>query len=759
MNSIPMSQEMTTVLKRCMTDCVEFQQNRVTKEHVLYRLLENNYIRDVLLAIGCDVPTMREQLLEYIQELALTERLMLGDLEPYFTSSVEKMFLTIQSQNEKRNKKEANCMDFLYTMIASPEPDCYASEILLKFAPSKELLKEFLVKNNEVRNNERVTAQVVQDCLSNLNDLAKKGKIDLVVGRENEIERVIQVLCRRKKNNPVLVGEPGVGKTAIAEGLALRIAKGEVPDVIKKSIVFSLDIGQILAGSKFRGDFEDRMKELLKFIKKTPNAILFIDEIHTIIGAGAVANGSLDAANILKPALAQGDFKCMGSTTYKEYSHVFERDAAFARRFQKIDVVEPSVAETVQILKGLQKSLEKHHNVTYTDDSIQAAAELAAKHINDRFLPDKAIDVLDEAGSAKKIKGEHAIDTAFIEKIVAKIARIPEKTVTAENKSKVRNLAAQLKSLIFGQDQAVDSVVSSIELASSGLRTGEKPIGNFLFCGPTGVGKTELSKQLAESMGIPFIRFDMSEYSEKHNISRLIGAPPGYVGYDQEGMLTGAVRKNPQCVILLDEIEKSHSDIWNVLLQVMDHGTLTDGNGRKADFTNCILIMTSNVGAQEMSKRSLGLNTQISQVNQKPLRAVEQTFSPEFRNRLDEIVFFNGLTRENIAFVLQKNLKELSSQLEQKKVTLTVDSSAKEWLIENGYNPSMGARPMARLIQDKVKRILAPEMLHGKLEGGGHVRVFIQDGSLAFDYGSQPEDKPKKRVRKVVKPENESLAV
>jgi ATP-dependent Clp protease ATP-binding subunit ClpA len=755
-NQIPMSDEMNDVVEQCSLDCIEAQVGEITKEHILYRLLENQRIMDIIMGLGLDLQKIHLNLSNQIRSIPQSVLSYEDQLVPPFSGRMLRMLNIVYQQNEKANKKEATCVDFLNAFINYPETECFAYQILYQSGLRKDVLHSFLVNQR----NERIEKSLAtKDTIVNLNELARKGKIDEVIGRVNEIERVIQVLSRRKKNNPILVGEPGVGKTAIAEGLALRIVKGEVPDVIKNAVVLSLDLGLLIAGTKFRGDFEEKMNQMLRGLKKIPNAILFIDEIHTIIGAGAVGQGALDAANILKPLLARGEIKCMGSTTYSEYRNVFEKDAAMARRFQKIDVVESTIEETVQILKKLQPSLEIHHRVFYTADSLRAAAELSAKHINDRYLPDKAIDILDEAGAAKKIHGDgRKIDTAFIEKIVAKVARIPEKSVSKEKKNKIKDLANQLKSKIFGQDQAVDSVVSAIELASSGLRTGEKPIGSFLFCGPTGVGKTELCKQLSDKLGVPFIRFDMSEYSEEHTISRLIGAPPGYIGHENEGLLTGAARKNPHSLILMDEIEKSHPKIWNVLLQIMDHGTLTDSQGKKSDFKNCIIVMTSNVGAQDMNKRSLGLNAQES-MTAKPLKAVEQTFSPEFRNRLDEVVFFNGLTRENISFVLEKNIKELNSQLQPKGVSLEVDMTATEWLIENGYNPLMGARPMARLVQDKIKRILAPEMLHGKLEHGGKVKVSANNNALVFDYDSGVQNGLKRQRSKKIKEKNETAMV
>ena len=584
----------------------------------------------------------------------------------------------------------------------------------------------------------------------NLNERARAGKIDPLIGRKNELERMVQTLCRRRKSNPLLVGEAGVGKTALAEGLAARIVEQEVPEILQSSVVFALDMGALLAGAKFRGDFEQRLKKVLVSLEqlklKNQEPILLIDEIHTVIGAGAVSGGSMDAANLLKPFLAQGDLRCIGSTTYTEYRNVFEKDHALARRFQKIDVPEPSIAETIQILNGLKSRFEDHHDVEYSPEAIQAAVELSAKHITERFLPDKAIDIIDEAGAKhrlaraaieKTVVSTRVLDAAAIEEIVAQIARIPAKSVSISQKSRLKNLDRDLKYSIYGQDHAIDALVTAIRLARSGLRTGDKPVGSFLFCGPTGVGKTELTKQLAHCLGVPFLRFDMSEYSEKHTISRLIGAPPGYVGFDQAGLLTDAVLKNPHSVVLLDEIEKAHSDIWNILLQVMDHGTLTDNNGRKADFRNAIIIMTSNVGSRDMERRSLGLGsaellghsgkTQAGQgtgVGAK--KAVEQAFSPEFRNRLDGTVYFNTLDPIAVGQVVGKQLLELESQLLAKGVEMDVTPDVRQWLAQNGYDRHMGARPMARLIQDHIKKPLAEEILFGVLQEGGRVSVVLE---------------------------------
>lgn len=608
---------------------------------------------------------------------------------------------------------------------------------------------------------------------ANLNERARIGKIDPLVGRQNELDRMIQTLCRRRKNNPLLVGEAGVGKTALAEGLALRIVEGNVPDLLENAIVYALDLGALLAGAKFRGDFEQRLKKVIHSIERKRDKgflpILLIDEIHTIVGAGSVSGGALDAANLLKPVLSQGELRCIGSTTYSEYRSVFEKDHALARRFQKIDVPEPSQEEAIQILNGLKPKFEEHHGVKYTPDSIRSAVELSSKHLTDRFLPDKAIDVIDEAGAKARLKiagtsnqgnapakkavlepaaAKPTLDSEAIEEVIAQIARIPARSVTVSQKTRLKNLERDLKLTIFGQDHGVDALVTSIRLARSGLRSGDRPVGCFLFCGPTGVGKTELSKQLAHCMGVPFLRFDMSEYSEKHTVSRLIGAPPGYVGFEQAGLLTDAVIKSPHSVILLDEIEKAHSDIWNILLQVMDHGTLTDNNGRKADFRNSIIILTSNVGSRELEKRGLGLVPPDAKdaKGSAAQKAVEQTFSPEFRNRLDAIVYFNSLDIMTVGQVVGKQIVELESQLLAKGVDVHLEADAREWLARKGYDKQMGARPLARLIQDKIKKPLAEEILFGKLENGGDVKIFVRNDDIAFEFKPRPDSGSKEKA-------------
>ncbi|MEO8314889.1 MAG: ATP-dependent Clp protease ATP-binding subunit ClpA, partial [Pseudomonadota bacterium] len=577
----------------------------------------------------------------------------------------------------------------------------------------------------------------------NLNRMAEQGRIDPLVGRKLEIERTIEILCRRRKNNPLYVGDAGVGKTAIVEGLARLIVEGKVPEALADSVIYSLDMGSLLAGTKYRGDFEKRLKSVVAELRKQEGAVLFIDEIHTLIGAGATSGGVMDASNLIKPALASGELRCIGSTTYTEYRGIFEKDHALSRRFQKIDVIEPTVSETIEILHGLKPRYEEHHGVRYTDEAIKGAAELAARHINDRHMPDKAIDVVDEAGSRQRLKPvperTGVVDIGQIEEVVARIARIPPKTVSTSDREVLRNLERNLKMVIFGQDQAIEALSASIKMARSGLGEKTKPVGSFLFAGPTGVGKTEVTKQLATSLGVEFLRFDMSEYMERHTVSRLIGAPPGYVGFDQGGLLTEAVVKHPHCVLLLDEIEKAHPDVFNLLLQVMDHGALTDNNGRKTDFRHVIIVLTTNAGAQDMSRTSIGFTQ--SDNTSDAMEAIKRLFTPEFRNRLDAIIQFGSLSKQTIERVVEKLLIEVELQLEQKGVQLSVNDAARAWLADNGYDPRMGARPMARLIQEQIKRPLAEELLFGKLaDGGGQVAVSVaEDGkSLKLDTAVTP---------------------
>ena len=585
------------------------------------------------------------------------------------------------------------------------------------------------------------TESPLEKFATNLNQQAREGKIDPLIGRDNEVERTVQVLCRRRKNNPLLVGEAGVGKTAIAEGLAKRIVDGQVPEVLSSAVIYSLDLGALVAGTKYRGDFEKRLKAVLNQIKKEEHAVLFIDEIHIIIGAGATSGGTMDASNLIKPVLANGELMCIGSTTYQEYHGIFEKDRALARRFQKIDINEPTVADTIKILQGLKSRYETHHKVKFTNPALKTAAELSARYITDRHLPDKAIDVIDEAGANRQLQAGKArkktISVKDIEAIVAKIARIPPKTVSTSDMAVLKHLDDNLKRVVFGQDDAIDQLVTAIKMSRSGLREDNKTIGSFLFAGPTGVGKTEVTKQLSEHLGIELVRLDMSEYMERHTVSRLIGAPPGYVGYDEGGLLTEAVIKNPHCVLLLDEIEKAHPDVFNILLQVMDNGSLTDSNGRKVDFRNVIVVMTSNAGAENMSRASIGFTEQNHALDSS--KAVEKTFTPEFRNRLDAIIQFNPLDKNVIEHVVDKFLIQLETQLEDKKVTIMVDDKAKRWLADKGYDPIMGARPMARVVQENIKRPLADEILFGALSQGGVVKVTVVKGKLKLNFDEEAE--------------------
>lgn len=597
--------------------------------------------------------------------------------------------------------------------------------------------KEDSLDKEDSKEDKKKKSDILELFTTDLVEQARLGKLDPLIGRENELERTIQVLCRRRKHNPVFVGEPGVGKTAMAEGLALRIVQGDIPDLLKNTHIFALDLGGILAGTKFRGDFEQRLKKIISALKKKEDAILFIDEIHTIVGAGATSSGSMDASNILKPVLTSGELRCIGSSTYEEYTSHFEKDRALSRRFEKIEIMEPDIPETIKILKGLKSRYEEHHNILYTEKALKAAAELSAKYLNDRFLPDKAIDVIDEAGAFVRLKGStqrSKIHASDIEKIVAKMARIPTQSVSTNDRSKLEFLDEKVREKVFGQDSAISSLVMSIKRSRAGLGIPEKPIGSFLFTGPTGVGKTEVSKQIAQVLGVQFLRFDMSEYMEKHAVARLIGAPPGYIGFDQAGLLTDGIRKHPYSVLLLDEIEKAHPDLYNILLQIMDHATLTDNNGKKADFRNVILIMTSNAGSREMSANAIGFGDLRGGLESKGKKAIEKFFSPEFRNRLDAIINFNPLTQTIMEKVVDKFIAELKEQLSVKKIELTLSETARIWLANKGYNPDYGARPLARLIQVEIKDKLSDEILFGKLEKGGQVTIDLEQEKLAFSY-------------------------
>jgi len=745
------SKELEGTLKTALKEAQGRRHEYLCLEHLLYALLQDKDASRAIINCGGDIERLRKSLEEFFNgEL---ETLPAGfDQEPQQTLSFHRVLQRAVIHAQSAERKEINGGNLLIAMFR--ESDSYAVYLLedqgitrfdvvnyVSHGISKISTGEDWPQSEQEHDDEEKPAQRVKPLQAftvNLVNKAGQGSIDPLIGRDDEIERTIHVLCRRRKNNPIYVGDPGVGKTALAEGLALKIHRGEVPDALKDAVIYALDMGALLAGTKFRGDFEARLKGVLAGLSKQPNSILFIDEIHTVVGAGATSGGSMDASNILKPALASGELKCIGSTTYHDYKSYFERDRALARRFQKIEIPEPSVDEAYKILQGLKPHYEKHHGVHYSTTALHAAVELSAKHINDRRLPDKAIDVIDEVGAAVKIlppeKRKKIIGPKDIEKIVAKIAKIPPRSVSTSDREQLQNLERDLKLTVFGQDVAVEILASTIKLSRSGLGHPEKPIGCFLFSGPTGVGKTEMAKQLAHTMGIEFIRFDMSEYMEKHTVSRLIGAPPGYVGFDQGGLLTDAINKSPYAVLLLDEIEKAHPDLFNILLQVMDHATLTDNNGRKADFRNVILIMTTNAGAREMSGAPLGFGAQ-SNVG-KGKEAIEKMFSPEFRNRLDAMITFNSLSMEVIEKVVDKFIMELDEQLNDKKVFLHLTAKARRWFAERGYDPTFGARPMARLIQNEVKRVLADDILFGKLQNGGKVTVDENEGKLTFEYSA-----------------------
>lgn len=745
-----LNKELEFTLNLAFKEAKEKRHEFMTVEHLLLSLLDNPAAGNVLQACDANIDALRRDLMEFIDET--TPRIPDDELdrETQPTLGFQRVLQRAVFHVQSAGKTEVTGANVLAAIFSEQESQAvyflrrenitrldvinYISHGVSKYQ-NNDMHENMNPSMDEEMMSSEGNESPLESYCTNLNRRAKQGKIDPLIGRHEEIQRTIQVLCRRRKNNPLLVGEAGVGKTAIAEGLARRIVDGEIPEAIQGCVVYSLDLGALLAGTKYRGDFEKRLKAVLKQLGQQEGAVLFIDEIHTIIGAGAASGGVMDASNLIKPLLANGELKCIGSTTYQEYRGIFEKDRALARRFQKIDISEPTIEETFEILKGLKGRLEEHHGVKFSIPSLKAAAELSAKYINDRFLPDKAIDVVDEAGAYQNLltanKRRKIISVTEIENVVAKIARIPIKKVSARDKDTLRNLERDLKLLVYGQDQAITALASAIKLGRSGLREPQKPVGCFLFAGPTGVGKTEVTRQLANVLGIELLRFDMSEYMEKHTVSRLIGAPPGYVGYDQGGLLTEAVTKNPHAVLLLDEIEKAHSDVFNLLLQIMDHGTLTDTNGRQADFRHIVLVMTSNAGASEIVRNSIGFSSQDN--SNDGLEVIKKQFSPEFRNRLDAIINFAPLTSETIGLVVDKFIMELDEQLSHKGVTFTVDKSAREWLIEHGYDKAMGARPMARLIQENVKKPLADELLFGKLMHGGHVILKVKDGKLHFD--------------------------
>jgi len=748
------AQELEVSLHMAFMDARQKRHELITVEHLLLAMIDNPTAADVLRACGANLDNLRSELNHYIEE----HTPMVGgdeevDTQPTlgFQRVIQRAILHVQSSGKKEvtganvlvaiyGEKDSHAVFFLQQQgVTRLDVVNYISHGVAKVAEEAKR-----AENEQTAEADPPPASALDSYTLNLNEQVIAGKIDPVIGRDKELERVIQTLCRRRKNNPLLVGEAGVGKTAIAEGLARRIVEKTVPEVLSNAVIYSLDMGALLAGTKYRGDFEQRLKAVMKKLEEQPDAVLFIDEIHTLIGAGAASGGTLDASNLLKPALSNGSLKCIGATTYQEYRGIFEKDHALSRRFQKVDVEEPSIAETVQILKGLKSRFEKHHSVKYTLGALNTAAELSAKYINDRHLPDKAIDVIDEAGAAQRIlpksKQKKVIGDKEIEDIIAKIARIPPKNISSDDRNALKTLDRDLKAVVFGQDKAIESLASAIKMARSGLGSQNKPIGSFLFSGPTGVGKTEVAKQLAYTLGIELVRFDMSEYMERHAVSRLIGAPPGYVGFEQGGLMTEAITKHPYCVLLLDEIEKAHPDIYNILLQVMDHGTLTDNNGRKADFRNVTIIMTTNAGAESLSKTTMGF-TQGKQVGDE-MAEIKRLFSPEFRNRLDATVSFSPLSQEIIMRVVDKFLMQLEDQLHEKKVEASFSDKLKAYLGKKGFDPLMGARPMSRLIQDTIRRGLADELLFGKLANGGHVFVDIDDkDQITLDFDDITSDK------------------
>ncbi|NOZ51562.1 MAG: ATP-dependent Clp protease ATP-binding subunit ClpA [Gammaproteobacteria bacterium] len=745
-----LSEELEQTLNGAFKDARERRHEFMTVEHLLLSLVGNPTSNSALRACGANIEQLKRELDEFLEET--TPVLPSGDereIEPTlgFQRVLQRAVFQVQSSGNKEvtganvlvaifSEQESQAVYLLSKQhIARLDVVNYIAHGISKIDDPGE--HEAIVPHSE----EDIEAEApskspLENFATNLNQLAMQGKIDPLIGRKPEIERTLQILCRRRKNNPLFVGEAGVGKTALAEGLAKQIVDGEVPEVLSNSVIYSLDLGALLAGTKYRGDFEKRLKAVLSQLKKEEGSILFIDEIHTIIGAGAASGGAMDASNLIKPVLASGDIKCIGSTTYQEYRGIFEKDRALARRFQKIDVPEPTVEEAVQILSGLKMHFEKHHDVKFTRQALRTAVELSERYINERHLPDKAIDVIDEAGATQQLlvpsKRKKTVGTKDIESVVAKMARIPPKQVSSSDKEGLRNLDRDLKLVVYGQDEAIETLATAIKMARAGLGNEQKPIGSFLFSGPTGVGKTEVTRQLATIMGIELIRFDMSEYMERHTVSRLIGAPPGYVGFDQGGLLTEEVNKHPHAVLLLDEIEKAHPDVFNLLLQVMDHGTLTDTNGRKADFRNVIIVMTTNAGAEQMNRASIGFSQQDHSTDSGEV--IKRTFTPEFRNRLDAIIQFKNLDPITISHVVDKFICELEAQLEEKKVTLQVTIEARAWLATHGYDRKMGARPMARVVKDSIKKPLAEELLFGKLADGGAVTVIVKDDNLVFEF-------------------------
>lgn len=750
-----LNKELETSLNTAFVRARQKRHEFMTVEHLLLALLDNPSANEALSACQADIEILRQELDAFIDQT--TPLIIEADeeRETQPTLSFQRVLQRAVFHVQSSGRSEVAGANVLVAIFS--EQESHAAYLLKKNDISRLDIVNFISHGirkinddtslnssgafNEEQAPESNSDERLDNFATNLNEVAKKGQIDPLIGRDAELERTIQVLCRRRKNNPLLVGEAGVGKTAIAEGLAWRIVEGQVPDIIKDSVIYSLDIGSLLAGTKYRGDFEKRFKTILKQLEKEKDSILFIDEIHTIIGAGAASGGQVDAANLIKPLLSNGKLRCIGSTTYQEFNTIFEKERALARRFQKIDILEPSIDDTTKILIGLKSKYEEHHEVRFTNKALRAAVELSAKYINERHLPDKAIDVMDEAGARCRLapanKRKKTVNVADIESIVAKMARIPEKSVSSSDKEVLSKLDQRLKMLVFGQDPAIDVLCEAIKLTRAGLGHEHKPVGSFLFAGPTGVGKTEVTVQLAKLMGVELLRFDMSEYGERHSVSRLIGAPPGYVGYDQGGLLTDAVIKHPHSVVLLDEIEKAHSDIFNLLLQVMDNGTLTDNNGRKADFRNVILVMTTNAGVKETERQSIGLIQQDN--SHDAMSEIKKIFTPEFRNRLDNIIWFNSLSEDMIHQVVDKFIVELQAQLDVRGVSMEVSEAARHWLAHLGYDKNMGARPMERVIQDKLKKPLANELLFGSLVDGGTVKIGLKSGELEFIYSNQEE--------------------
>ena len=745
-----LSSELEYCLNEAFQKARDARHEYMTVEHLLLAILDAPRVREILKSCGADLAGLAAELQKFIDET--TPALPADDdreVQPTlgFQRVLQRAVFHVQSSG----KKEVTVANVLVAIFS--EKQSHAAWLLAKQEITRldvvNFISHGLPSGTETREApreeggpaERESAEdgsaALEKYTINLNAMAEAGRVDPLIGRQLEVQRTIEILCRRRKNNPLYVGEAGVGKTAIAEGLARLVVEKKVPEVLADCTIYALDMGALIAGTKYRGDFEKRLKGVVAELKKRPGAVLFIDEIHTVIGAGAASGGVMDASNLIKPVLASGELRCIGSTTYQEYRGIFEKDHALARRFQKIDVVEPTVAETIEILRGLRTRFEEHHGVAYADEALTAAAELSERHINDRHLPDKAIDVVDEAGASLRLRPaaerEAVVTVAHVEAIVARIARIPPKSVSLSDRELLANLQRNLKLVIFGQDRAIDALAAAIKMSRAGLGNDRRPVGSFLFSGPTGVGKTEVTRQLAIALGVEFLRFDMSEYMERHTVSRLIGAPPGYVGFDQGGLMTEAIAKQPHCVLLLDEIEKAHPDVFNLLLQVMDHGTLTDNNGRKADFRHVIIVMTTNAGAAEMNRASIGFTQQDHATD--GMEAVRRIFSPEFRNRLDAIIQFDPLSADTIERVVDKLLLEIEAQLEQKGVTLSVDDDARRWIATEGYDPKMGARPMARVLQEHVKRPLAEELLFGRLAGGGSVRVSLaaEGKGLALD--------------------------